>query len=275
VRAEQVNSAEPRRARSDTPYRLICVVLACASFQASAQAILFDFENAPLYTPLPLEVTVGGLTAHFSATGQGFSIQRADTMGFTPVGFSGNCIYPSSVFASDLMIGFSQNLNGFSILYAPQELGCDTSATMRVTAYLDGVLVGTATTNASSPGTWPSEILAFSSSLPFNSVTVHYDTRPACQDWGPIFMADNVVATLAPPPIVLTGLSVPPGGGFQFFFAGTPGASFAVLAAVDPTLPLTNWTTLGNVTEIAAGQFQFVDTQTPSAGRRFYRVRSQ
>jgi hypothetical protein len=88
-------------------------------------------------------------------------------------------------------------------------------------------------------------------------------------------MADNMVATLAPPPIILTGLSVPAGGGFQFFFTGTPGASFAVLASPDATLPSTNWTTLGNATEIAAGQFQFVDTQTPAAGRRFYRVRSQ
>ena len=131
----------------------------CASFQTRAQTILFDFENAPVHESLPLQLTVGGLTAQFSATGQGFSIQRADTMGFTPAGFSGNCIYPSSVSTADLMIGFSQRLNGFSVLYAPQELGCDSSATMRVTAYLDGIWVGTTTTNASSPGTWPSEIL--------------------------------------------------------------------------------------------------------------------
>src|SRR6516164_5276008 len=152
---------------------LSCVALVCAIFQTPAQTILFDFENATLHAPLPASLSVGGLTAQFSATGQGFSIQRADTMGFTPAGFSGNCIYPNSVFAADLMIQFSQLLNGFSVLYAPQELGCDTSATMRVTAYLNGALVGTATTNASSPGTWPSEILAISSSQPFNSVTVH------------------------------------------------------------------------------------------------------
>src|SRR5947209_4044137 len=95
-------------------------VFICASLQAAAQSIVFDFENATLHSPLPIELTVGGLTAQVSATGQGFSIQRADTMGFTPAGFSGNCIYPSSVFAADLIIRFSERLIGFSVLYAPQ-----------------------------------------------------------------------------------------------------------------------------------------------------------
>ena len=45
---------------------------------------------------------------------------------------------------------------------------------MRVTAYLNGALVGTATTNAQA-GTWPSETLRFSSAQTFNQVVVHYD----------------------------------------------------------------------------------------------------
>ncbi len=182
----------------------ILIVLASGLIlRANAQAVLFDFENAPLHSALPVSLTVGGITAQFSATGQGFSVQAANVLGFTPVGFSGNCIYPSSVYAADLIVAFSAPLSDFSILYAPEEYACDSSATMRVTAYLNGALVGTATTNAQA-GTWPSETLGFSSAQGFNSVMVHYDQPPVTGgDWGPIFMADNMNVTLAPPPPIL------------------------------------------------------------------------
>ena len=98
--------------------------------------MLFDFENAPLYSPLPIDLTVGGITAHLSATGQGYSIQSTTTAPVVPVGFSGRFLYPSSIYAADLLVSFSTPLTDFSILYAPQELGCDSSATMRVTAVL-------------------------------------------------------------------------------------------------------------------------------------------
>ncbi|MFO0810047.1 MAG: hypothetical protein U0746_15605 [Gemmataceae bacterium] len=176
----------------------------CLGHSVMAQAILFDFESAPLHAPFPIDVTVAGLTAHFTATGQGYSIQLANTMGFTPVGFSGNCIYPSSVFASDLQVGFSQPLSAFSILYAPQELATDSSARMRVTTYMNGTFVNTATTTANPPGTWPSATLAISAPAGFNSVVVHYDAPPPTGgDWGPIFMADNMLVTPLPEPTSL------------------------------------------------------------------------
>src|SRR5579859_5219366 len=183
---------------------------------ARAQDILFDFDNAPVHASLPLALSAGGVTANFSATGQGFSIQPANTMGFTPAGFGGNCIYPNSIYAADLVVVFSQRLTSFSILYAPQELGCDSSARMRATAYLDGIVVGTSTTNASAPGTWPSEVLSFASGAEFNSIIVHYDAPPACQDYGPIFMADNMRIVPAPPLIVLKGAARGMSGAFQF-----------------------------------------------------------
>src|SRR5215831_2799116 len=71
-------------------------------------------------------------------------------------------IYPDSVYAADLLISFSPAITAFSILYAPEEYACDSSATMRVTAYYNGGLARTATTNAVA-GTWPSETLAFGS----------------------------------------------------------------------------------------------------------------
>src|ERR1043166_5911403 len=138
---------------------LAIVMGALLTSHAPAQTILFDFDSATIHTPLPLDLVIEGISAHLSATGQGFSIQAANTMGFTPAGFSGNCVYPSSVFPADLLVGFSHPLSGFSILYSPQELGCDDSARMKLTAYMDGVLVGTNLATANSPGTWPSETL--------------------------------------------------------------------------------------------------------------------
>jgi hypothetical protein len=174
---------------------------------ATAQSVLFTFDDAPFRASLPISLTVGGVTASFSATGQGFSIQEAGTLGFTPVGFSGLCIYPSSVFAADLLVGFSQTVTDFSVLYAPEEYACDSSATMRVTAYMGETLVGTNTATAEA-GTWPSATLTFSSAQGFDRVVVHYDSPPPTGgDWGPIFMADNMNVTFIP--TVVGGLRIP------------------------------------------------------------------
>ena len=242
--------------------------------RAEAQGILFDFENATRYSPLPISLTVGGITPHFSGTSQGFSIQAANTMGFTPVGFSGNCIYPSSVYAADLIVTFSAPLTNFSILYASQELACDSSATMRVTAYLGSLWVGTATTNAQA-GTWSTETLQFGSAQAFDKVVVHYDKAPVTGgDYGPIFMADNMVVTPAPPPIILDHLTKTVGGAFQFAFTNTPGATFTVLASTNPALPLANWRIVGSVSETSAGSYQFADRSATNCPACFYRVRT-
>lgn len=188
--------------------RLRCLLLAVVALgsasAARAASVLFDFNAGPLHASLPLDLTVDGITAHFAATGQGFSIQDpATSIGLTPTGFSGYCISPNSVFQADLLISFPQTtLSDFSILYAPQELATDSSATMRVTAYLNGVLVGTNTAVADPPGTWPSATLSFSSPQGFNSVVVHYDSPPPTGgDYGPIFVADNMLVTaLVPEP---------------------------------------------------------------------------
>ncbi|MGE0481667.1 MAG: dockerin type I repeat-containing protein [Phycisphaerae bacterium] len=173
-----------------------------AWFALDAQSRVFDFDNAPVHTSFPIDLVEGGLTAHFTGTGQqygyGYSIQHADALGFTPAGFAGLCVYPNSVFLSDLVVDFSAPLNSFSILYSPQELGCDDSATLRATGYMNGTLVASSTATAAPPGTWPTGTLRLDAPAPFNSVVVHYDHRPpTCQDWGPIFLADNMIVTLA------------------------------------------------------------------------------
>ncbi len=171
--------------------------------QSSAQDVLFDFDSAPLYTSLPIYQTSGGITAHLSATGSGYSIQNANVLGFTPPGFSGHILYPNSINLSDIRIRFDQTLTDFSIMYACQELGCDDAATMRVTAYLNGSMVGYVDHTCGHPGTWPSDTLRCTYSQGFDSVIVHYQAHPpTCQDYGVIYLADNMRVT----PIV-TGIT--------------------------------------------------------------------
>ena len=72
----------------------------------------------------------------------------------------------------------------------------------------------------------------------------------------------------------LTGAKRLTNGSFQFTFADSVGAMFGVLASTNPALPLSNWTALGGVTEVAPGQFQFTDPQATNIACRFYRLRA-
>ncbi len=244
---------------------ILIVTASLLIVRAGAQNVLFDFDNAPLRASLPISLTVAGVTAQLSATGQGFSIQAANVLGFTPAGFAGNCISPNSISAADLMISFSVPLIDFSILYAPHELACDSSATMRVTAYLDSALVGTATTNAPA-GTWPSETLAFSSAQGFNRVVVHYDQPPVTGgDWGPIFMADNMSVTPQPPP---PPLQVSCSAQQMQIAWPTNYAGFTLQENVAPGT--TNWSGSTNGLTIVGSDYQV--TVSTTNGMRFFRL---
>ena len=77
-------------------------------------------------------------------------------------------------------------------------------------------------------------------------------------------------------PPVLENIAVPAGGGngLQFTFTNAPAADFTVLTATNVSLALTNWTVLGEVQQVAPGQYQFTDPQAATNRVRFYRVRS-
>jgi len=77
-------------------------------------------------------------------------------------------------------------------------------------------------------------------------------------------------------PPVLGNITVPAGGGngLQFTFTNAPAADFTVLTATNVSLALTNWTVLGEVRQVAPGQYQFTDPQAATNTVRFYRVRS-
>ncbi len=172
------------------------LILILITPRLAAQPILFNFDNLQIHTPLPVSTIAGGVTATLSGTGQGYSIQDANTMGFTPAGFSGSVIYPNSIYLADLLIKFDRDITDFSIMYACQELGCDDAATMKVTAYSKGSPVGSRTRTATFPGTWPVDTLSCSSLSGFDSVVVHYNSPPpTCKDFGVIFIADNMLIT--------------------------------------------------------------------------------
>ncbi|HWA83423.1 MAG TPA: PEP-CTERM sorting domain-containing protein [Fimbriimonadaceae bacterium] len=194
------------------------VALACVPVGAGAQSVLFDFNSGPQFTGTPLDQIVGGVRAHFDATGSGYSIQNtAQVIGMLPTGFTGLGLSPNSVFGSDLLISFKDAatsnplfLSDVSIQVAPQELACDSSSTMRITAYSGASFVGTNLAVASGDVfTWPTIDLALASAQPFDNIVVHFESGPPTGgDWGGIFVADNLLATPVPEPAGLVGLGL-------------------------------------------------------------------
>ena len=79
---------------------------------------------------------------------------------------------------------------------------------------------------------------------------------------------------IASTPPNLTGMSFSGNGGFGFQFTNLAGASFTALASTNLTLPLSNWTVLGPITDSPPGQYHFSDPQSTNNPHRFYRVRS-
>jgi hypothetical protein len=194
--------------------RIAFAAIALIFASAGAQTVTFDFDGGPANTGTPLDQISGGLTAHFSHESiYNYAIWSAGVWGFTPAGFSGYCLWPATVYRSDLYIDFSVPITSVSMLYAPEEYATDSSATMRVSGYSGGSLVGTATHTNPNPGTWPSDTLSLATGQPFDHVVVHYEHAPVTGgDYGPIFTVDNIVVNPVPEPasigVVAIGLIV-------------------------------------------------------------------
>lgn len=169
-----------------------------AIFGSAPDAVTFDFDAGPASTSLPLDWTVNGLTGHFAGN---FSVQPVGSVGISPIGFSGLCLWPNSVFSSDLVITFSETLTDLAILVATVDNDCDVSARMRVTAYMGATYVGTSTV-VPPQGVYPSATLAVVAPAGFDRAVVHWDAPGSvCQDYAPIFLADVVTVTRATPPV--------------------------------------------------------------------------
>ena len=63
------------------------------------------------------------------------------------------------------------------------------------------------------------------------------------------------------------------GGSYTLKFTNTPGTTYALYATTNLALNITNWPTLGTVTDTVPGVFQFVDAQAATNKFRFYRLK--
>ncbi len=182
--------------------RWSCLALWATASVSMAQSVLFNFDNAPVHTSLPIDVSVEGVTAHLWANEwyYNYSVQRADTLGFTPIGFGGLCIYPNSVFRCDLHVSFDRLIDSCAIMYAVQDLYCDSASRMRLSAYRDGQLIASTTHQGGVDQYWPSSTISIEPGEAFDTVVLHHDSPPpGCDAWGPIFMADNMRVTITRP----------------------------------------------------------------------------
>jgi fibronectin type 3 domain-containing protein len=113
-----------------------------------------------------------------------------------------------------------------------------------------------------------------------NGTTYYYTVAGVCSN-GMLFsfeVSATPGAATVPTPPKLGGLTFTGGvggGGFGFTFTNIPGASFTVHVTTDLTQPLSNWTVLGQPTEVPSdtySQYQFTDTQASNYVRQFYMV---
>ena len=75
-------------------------------------------------------------------------------------------------------------------------------------------------------------------------------------------------------PPTLTGVQMLANGVFQFAFTNTPGATFTVVSTTNLSLPLSNWTVVGNPVEAPPGMYQFTSQPTTNDSQIFYSVLS-
>ena len=85
-----------------------------------------------------------------------------------------------------------------------------------------------------------------------------------------IHSAGSIVGIRVPVPITPSATGILTNGTFQISFTNSVGAVFGVLATTNLSLPLIEWAR-SDVTEIAPGQFQFIDSQVTNNASRFYR----
>jgi len=78
-----------------------------------------------------------------------------------------------------------------------------------------------------------------------------------------------------PPPPVLNGLAVTGDGSFHLSFTNMPGYTFTILGTTNLSLAMTDWTVMGQVTDMppGSGSYQFVDSgAVTNPTPRYYRA---
>ncbi len=186
---------------------------------AKASTVTFDFDTG---TPslstgqgTPLDQTSGGVTAHFSSPtigAGGFSVQSDATTQYHMSQFSGNYLWPNSVYSPALDIQFSEQLSSITLTFATADFQqVEVPTTIQLTAYENATgtpPVGSATAHGTyGSDTMPMGTLTFNATQPFNVVEVVIPPAPqAASD----FLVDNIVVTTSNVPTATsTATSLP------------------------------------------------------------------
>jgi len=83
------------------------------------------------------------------------------------------------------------------------------------------------------------------------------------------------IGAVAGVPATLDQMQVTGDGTFILGFTNISGAPFTVLSSTDLLAPISEWTVLGQASEVVPGQFQYSDAQALNRDAiRFYRLRS-
>ena len=218
---------------------------------AGAQTATFDLDTAtPALTPgqtVPFDQTAGAVTAHFSASSGGFSVQNYNTTFLILPRFSGNYLFPNSGDPGVLVIQFSQQITNLVMDFATAEATPNENRTpIQLTAYTNStstppvgtlVQVGNFGTNGIPMGT-----LTFNSATPFNLVTLMLTTNLATG-----FLVDNLVVKVSGGTnfTIATSASPPNGGTTTGAATYLSGAPVTVLAEAHPGYAFVNWTENG------------------------------
>lgn len=87
------------------------------------------------------------------------------------------------------------------------------------------------------------------------------------------YIRSTPAAGATPPSPTLKNLAFV-GTSFRFNFTNAPGYTFEVLTSTNVSLPLSNWTVAGTITDSPSGFYQYTEpTLPPTGSRRFYVVR--
>lgn len=172
----------------------------------------------------------------------------------------------SSVTAGSAALNAMMNPQGAATTYYFQYGATTNYGLVSATNELSAGMGGSASLTVSGPVA--ASVTGLDSGTPYHYCIV------AGNSGGTSYGQDATFTTLNIPPVQFTGTLAAPGGSMVLTLASVPGATFTVLAATNMTLPLSQWTVLGSMTETSSGQYQLTDSCSSTNPQCYYVIRS-
>jgi hypothetical protein len=254
-------------------------VILTLTLAATAQGaiVTFDFTSGTpkptaQYTATPFDLTVSGVTAHFSSPHDGgpldpaFSLQSDHTLGSRQVKLTGNYLWPNTIYQNTLDIKFSQPITSITLDFATIERmdPAEFPSPLQVTAFNNSTAsapVGLAL-NAGQYGStfFPEGTLTFSNAIPFSLIEITVGPNP----WGTVnFMADNITITTILQLNILRSTT-------NTVVVSWPTNSTGFVLQQNSILGTTNWVNTDHAVDVVGSQNQVIIS--PLTGDTFYRL---